>query len=291
MCKRVLFLAWFVSSSAFCQQAQLTHVWELADALMTPESVVFDSKTNLLYASSVNGGVTDKDGNGFISTITPDGTLVSQHWLDGLNAPKGIAVHDGKLYVADIDELVEIDIATASVLKSYPAAGAKFLNDVAIDSQGIVYVSGSVTSIIYRLIEGKLAVWISDDNLLNPNGIYAGPASLVVAAGDNSTTDPWNKRYLMAIEYQSETIKPVMDTTPLGGIDAVEPDHQSGYLLTDWSDGTIMHYSSDGNVKVLIKRERGTADLTYIHGTQMLYLPLMMENRLVAYKLEWVKDQ
>ena len=82
MFKNVLLPALLLlSSHAFSEQGQLTQVWELSDVLSNPESVIFDPQTNLLYVSSVNGGPAEKDGNGFLSTIALDGTVVNQSWL------------------------------------------------------------------------------------------------------------------------------------------------------------------------------------------------------------------
>ena len=288
MFKNVLLPALLLlSSHAFSEQGQLTQVWELSDVLSNPESVIFDPQTNLLYVSSVNGGPAEKDGNGFLSTIALDGTVVNQSWLSsGLNAPKGLAIVDGTLYVADIDELVEIDIGTASISNRYPAAGATFLNDVAADSRDRVYVTDSRSSFIYRLTGNQLDIWIKDESIRNPNGIFAEEHFLVVAAGDNNSDNPAGARYLRTIDYESKAINPLTNRTAIGGIDAVEPDHQGGYLLSDWAGGTVMHYSREGHTTELLKRERGTADFTYLPASQMLYLPLMMESKLIAYKLE-----
>lgn len=287
MFKNVLLLALsLLSPHTFSEQGRLTQVWELSNVLSNPESVIFDPQTNLLYASSVNGGTAEKDGNGFLSAIALDGKLVNQSWLSGLNAPKGLAVIDGTLYVADIDELVEIDIGTASISNRYPAAGATFLNDVAADSRGRVYVSDSRSSLIYRLTGNQLDIWIKDESIRNPNGIFAEEQFLVVAAGDNNSENPAGARYLMTIDYESKAINPLTNRTAIGGIDAVEPDHQGGYLLSDWAGGTVMHYSREGHITELLKRERGTADFTYLPASQMLYLPLMMESKLIAYKLD-----
>ena len=47
------------------------------------------------------------DGNGFISRLRPDGTVLTLKWIDGnkegvtLNAPKGMALHGDRLYVTE----------------------------------------------------------------------------------------------------------------------------------------------------------------------------------------------
>ena len=75
------------------------------------------------------------------------------NWVTGLNAPKGIAISNdnSKLYVSDITELVQIDIASGKIIKRFNAPGSSFLNDVVADSHGNIYVSDTDTNTIYKL--------------------------------------------------------------------------------------------------------------------------------------------
>ena len=42
--------------------------------------------------------------------------MLEREWATGLDAPKGMALANGQLYVADIDRLVEIDPATGKIV-------------------------------------------------------------------------------------------------------------------------------------------------------------------------------
>ena len=106
-------------------------LWE-TKGLAQPESVTHDPVTDVLYVSNINGAVMQKDGNGFITRLKPDGTIIERKWVTGLNAPTGLAVRNRTLYVADIDELVEINAASGRVEKRHKAKNAIFLNDLAI---------------------------------------------------------------------------------------------------------------------------------------------------------------
>ena len=83
--------------------------WE-TDGLSTPESICFDPGENMFFVSNIVGRPSAKDGNGFITKLDSTGKIVSLKWIDGLNAPKGLAICGNKLFVADIDALVKIDI-------------------------------------------------------------------------------------------------------------------------------------------------------------------------------------
>ena len=81
--------------------------------------VVQDPATGAIYVSNIAGAIMQKDGNGFISKLKPDGTFIAREWVKGLNAPTGLALHDRTLYVADVDELVEINIASGEIANRY----------------------------------------------------------------------------------------------------------------------------------------------------------------------------
>src|SRR6187551_3037443 len=100
--------------------AEPQKLWELT-GFKTPESVLPDDSGQALFVSNANGGVLTKDGNGYLSKISPDGKMITAEWVKGLNAPKGLGLVGGTLYVADIDELVAVDIAKGEITKSYPA--------------------------------------------------------------------------------------------------------------------------------------------------------------------------
>jgi hypothetical protein len=85
-------------------------VWTIA-GLAQPESVALGADGRTLYIANVGGEGDAHDGDGYISRATTGGKLVQKAWITGLDAPKGAAVSGDKLYVSDIDKLVEIDIA------------------------------------------------------------------------------------------------------------------------------------------------------------------------------------
>src|SRR5690606_13920351 len=115
--------------------------------LQVPESVLHDVTSDTYLVSNINGAPLDKDDNGFISKLSPEGQVITLQWIDGaaadveLNAPKGLGISNGTLYVADIDVIRTFDLATCKPGAQIKVAGASFLNDVAVAPDGTVYVS------------------------------------------------------------------------------------------------------------------------------------------------------
>jgi len=85
-----------------------TPLWSITD-LQEPESMLVDKDTGLAYISNMNGPPTDNNGQGYISLVSADGKIIKKDWVTGLGAPKGMALHDNYLYVADLQTLHKRD--------------------------------------------------------------------------------------------------------------------------------------------------------------------------------------
>jgi hypothetical protein len=140
----------FITTEATAAPA-LEKLW-MTEGLNVPESVLVyrSGKTNYLFVSQINGDPSAADGNGSIARLNFSGEIDEPNWVTGLNAPKGMGVHEGKLYVADINEIVIIDIKSAQIEKRILVPGAQFLNDITIDGKGAVFVSDTKTNKVHR---------------------------------------------------------------------------------------------------------------------------------------------
>lgn len=281
---RVAALAVASSLAACGGSDQPTKLWE-ATGLQNPESALPDTAAGVIYVSNVAGGPADKDGNGFISKLSLDGKVTAEKWVTGLDAPKGLALHNGKLFTADVDKLVEIDVATGTVTK-HEAAGAKILNDVAVDGEGQIYVTDWQGNAIWRLADGAFEKWLESPDLKNPNGIIVEGNKLIVAAWgpmqpDFSSKTPGN---LLAVSLVDKTIANLGSGAPVGNLDGLEPFDADSYIVTDWIAGKVFQISRTGEAKVLLSLGQGTADLNFSPDSHTAIIPLMVENKVVAYK-------
>jgi len=281
-----LVIATAVGASAV---AEPTLVWETG-GLKTPESARPDLGGEFAYVSNVNGKPNEKDGNGFISKVSlKDGKIITLEWATGLNAPKGMGQFGDRLYVSDIDQLVEIDTKTGEILKRYEAAGAKFLNDIAVDPSGRVYVTDMLTDKIWRLSEGEFEVFIDSADLRNPNGLYLQDGDLIVAAWGKMTGDGFNTEVpgnLLKVSIADKSIENLGDGTPVGNLDGLVRLQDGTYLASDWMAGGVFKIDASGKAEKIIELGQGSADIEYAAADKLLLVPMMNDDKLVAYKLE-----
>jgi len=276
-------LVW--ASPAMCKPVEL---WETT-GLATPESALPVPQAGFAYVSNINGDPAGKVANGFISKVSlKDGKIIALKWAEGLDAPKGMALANGRLYVSDIDRLVEIDIADGRIVARYDAPGAKFLNDVTADGDGNVYVSDSSTSAIWRLADGKLEKWMEGEALKFPNGLHAVGDKLIIAAWGSpgtsaATSAPAN---LVEVSIPDKTVRDLGDGTPVGNLDGIESLDEKSFLVTDWVAGALYRIDTAGHAEKLLDLDQGSADIGWVPAERLLLIPMMKDDKLVAYKIE-----
>jgi sugar lactone lactonase YvrE len=278
-----------VSLVICCTEAEAAPklLWE-TKGLAQPESVVVDPATGAIYVSNIVGAVMQKDGNGFIAKLNGDGKMVTRQWVKGLDSPTGLALHDRTLYVADVDQLVEINAASGEIVKRYPAKGATFLNDLAIDPDGTVYVSDTPSNTIWRLKDGSFEPWLADDKLNGPNGLLVQGDTLVVASLGKipGVGQKQELAGLSLISLKDQSVTKIGSGQPIGNLDGLELLQPGVYLVTDWAAGALYRVDAKGKAQQLIDLNQGSADLTYLPDKKIVLIPMMLDNTLVAYRLD-----
>lgn len=255
----------------------LTEMWKSEAVFATPESVYYDAARNQVYVSNINGQPTDKDGNGFISLLAEDGTIKELKWVEGLNAPKGMAVYKNNLYVTDIDRVAIIDIKKGKIIKYIDVPGAQFLNDMVADESGIVYITDMAKNQMLVLENENINLWLEDDPLSSPNGLAIENGNILVGCSN----------YLLSFDPKTKESEFLIKET--GGIDGLIPVGDGKYVISDWS-GKIQLISINQPPIILqntTEQNIQAADLGYISGQEMIIIPTFFDNRLIAKKLNF----
>ena len=263
-----------VLMSASAQKATVQKLWATDTILKVPESVLVDDKENCLWVSNIDGASNGKDGKGSISKLSKTGAPINLEWITGLNAPKGMAKYKQELYVADLTELVVIDVKKGVIKNKITIEGSVFLNDVTVNNNGAVFVSDSRTGKVHRYENNQVTLEV--ENLQGPNGLLSIEDQLLILdRGSLLSVTPGG-----AISKIMDGMDPSTD-----GIERVAPNQ---YLVSCWNG--IVYYVVAGAQKVILFDTRSekinSADIGYDAKKKIIYVPTFLKNNVVAYQLQ-----
>ncbi|MER8832730.1 ATP/GTP-binding protein [Mesorhizobium sp. M0909] len=265
---------------------QATELWR-AGGLEQPESALFDAAGQRVIVSNIVGNPGEADGNGYLSVLSMDGKLVTQHWTDGMDAPKGMAIAGGKLYVADITHVRVVDLQSGKLASTIDVPNAVFLNDMTADASGKVYVTDMLADTIYRIDGDRLELFIKDAALASPNGIFADGGRLIVASWgkgikpDFSTAEPGG---LLSVDLATKAVSPLAGAENFANLDGVVAIGGSIYA-TAYMTGTLYRYKAGGTPQVVATFKPGSADIG-TDGKSTIFVPLMNEGEVSALGLD-----
>lgn len=265
-------------------KAQSNIKWELVQGIKNPESVLYDSIDKVLYVSSIDGAGDKKDGKGHISKVSIAGELLQEKWVSGLNAPKGMRRRGNILWVSDIDEVLKISIVDRKIIGRVKVKGAKFLNDIAIDDNGEVYVSDTLTSKIHVISDNKASVLVEGKEYGSPNGLLVVKNNLIVASW-GYTTDWSTKKFgeIYSVSLDDREVKKITKK-PLGNLDGLELDKSGNFLVSDWVAGKVYKVTPKGAVSLIFSYNKGLADIGVNSGAGIIYAPMMQDGKVIAVK-------
>lgn len=260
-----------ISFSIFAQHS-LQKIWETDSILKTPESVFYDEGNQVLYVSNMAGK--PGEGKGSVGKVSLDGKIIATDWVAGLNVPAGMAMVKNILWVADVDEVVNIDVTNGQITKRIKIPGAKFLNDVAADNTGNIYVTDSQNRQLWKIDNGKPSKLL--DSLKGPNGVLVYKKDVYILDDGGLYRIGKGK----ALDKLADGME--------GFADGVEHVQDNEFIVACWQ-GVIYYVNGDGTTqKLLDTRDQkvNSADIGYDPRKRIVYVPTFYRNKIVAYELK-----
>ncbi len=258
------------------------------NGLLTPESVVQAADAKV-YVSEINGFGTDGDGQIRVIHQGIASVLVS-----GLNDPKGLAMFGPYLYIADKTQVLRVHLQQQPAkVEVYVAASAfpkqpQFLNDLAFDPQGNLYVSdsgdilgtgkgGAIYKIsparqLQRLIDGQM-----DARIMAPNGLLAD------ANGTQLLTVDFTSGVLYTLNTASGQLKEV--ASGFGGGDGIVKTADGTLYVSDWKGGRVYQVNPAGQVSLFKQGYQAAADIALGQDGHTLLVPDMKAGILDSVRL------
>ena len=267
------------ASDAMTETAETTSeptlelLWETPDVFITNESVHYEPSNGQLYVANIEGEPAGKDGVGSISILSKTGEIIEQEWVTGLNAPKGMTVMDGKLYVTDVDALVEIDLASGEILNTYEVEGAQFLNDADTDGQRVYFSDMRANKILY-LENGKIQTFA--ENQPNINGLRVGADKTLYGLDAEGLK-----------KYNPDGSFSIINSVVTGGDGLIVIDSDT-FIASRWK-GEI-YLIQEGKETLILDtsgEESNTADIGFIPEDNIVVVPTFFKNKVAAYQLTY----
>lgn len=257
--------------------------------LRNPVAVVYDDEQDLYFVSNVNGSPATKDGNGFISRITPDGKVETLRFIDGLDAPKGLAIRGAELWIADIDHVVVHDRVSGARKQSFDLQpfGAVFLEDIAVGPNDVVYVTDTDVTIkgerervrtgdgrIFRVDEnGDIEVAARGEELRSPSGIAWDGTRFLVAQAYGNEVLAWNPG-----------MRPTAVLRGPGAYDGIVILPGGAVIVSSHYDDAL-HVAKNGVLEPLFARRPSPGDLGFDTKRNRLLIPSSDGDWLEAWTL------
>jgi len=259
-----------------------------------PESVGCDARNKAIYVSEFGSKLAplERDGAGYISKWTLDGTLVEKNFLPGekgekLNKPKGIWVAGNRLWTTDIDAIWVFDLKSKEG-RRVAIPGIQFANDPAAQGKTL-YVTDNRGDALYKVepadflhAKGEPTITaMLKDAQVNPNGIWPGRHGLIVVG----FLAPGQPRAIYAIGKDG---KPEALSDPIGRLDGVYETRGGPLLVTDWNSGSLFSWTKKGGVQTLAEGFKGPADFCVIAARKGLtaYVPDLVQSHVRIIQLQ-----
>ena len=257
----------------------------------TPESVEYYPAEDVYLVTNINGSPFAADGNGFISKLKPDGSVINLKWINGtkkgvtLNAPKGAAIAGKNLFVTDINQVLVFELPSGKQIKSITIKGSKFLNGITPGTGDYVYVtdsgynegfSPSGTDAIYKVwVNGKYEAIVKGKEMGHPNGIWDDGGRLVVVT--------FGSGKMISVDRSGK--QSAMPTPPNGGLDGLVKLKDGRLLISSWDSSAIYVLKKDNTFSVLANSLDAPADLGFDTKRNRVLVPLFKQNKVVLLPL------
>jgi hypothetical protein len=254
-----------------------------------PESVLHDATADVYLVSNINGQPLDKDDNGFISRVAPDGTIIDLKWIDGasdeliLNAPKGMGLRGDTLLVTDIDVIRKFDRQTGAPINGFGIERATFLNDIAVASDGTVYVTDSGINLTDSGAEdnGSAAIYeFGDDGSWSTfeAGDVTGINGIAVRDGVVYGVTSFGHGMIFSVQAGTRTELPPLPGVNLDGVEVLD---DGGLLISDWTTESVYLLRANGAASIVARNVASPADIGIDRTRDRVLIPGLMTDQVL----------
>lgn len=258
-----LFCLLFAMNSAFSQ------------TFAAPESVVYDNINQAYIISFAGSGALG---------MQADSSAPVTLFAAGLTSPKGMVIYDTVLYVTDVTNVKAYGLEGRQKIAQYDVPGAQFLNDIAADDFGILYVSDMNAGKIIRIdpIDKSVETLLTTPYQA-PNGLYWDMFEQLLYVVYFSTT----KSPIQSIDVDTKEVKDVYPAE-FSRLDGITIDFDGNIYVSSWATDSVYCFLGGFDMApIAIDRQfTSPADIYYDEFNNMLVIPCMNINKIYYFEVD-----
>jgi len=250
------------------------HSTDLFSQYSSPESVTYDSIGKRYLVSNTQGQkISQRSQTGVVTDFVTVGGSIH-----------GVTVYGNNVYVCNGTRIKGYDLSTAAEIFNVTLTGSTFLNDLAADENGILYVTDFSTRRIYKVNTANSEWWIYVANTTNtPNGVYV---------------DEFRNRLLVCCWGSSAPVKQVnladssisnIISTPYSNCDGISLDKFDNVYISTWGIQSVVRYDINFSLPAVVVANglSNPADIYVNKNTDTLAIPNAGNNTVVFQLLEY----
>lgn len=252
--------------------------------LSGPEAVRYDADQDVYFVANFGPAADEqRDGNGFISRVGPDGAIEALRFITGtearpLHMPRGMALLADTLWVADVDGIHAFHRRTGEAVAfvDFRPLEPGFLNDIDTDGSGTLHVTDTGRGRVYRVDGRTPGIAVEDDRTGPPNGITwdAGRSAFLLA--------PWQGGRVIRAWAPDAGFSDVVDL-PGGNFDGIEV--VGGRIVVASQNDSTLWLVESGVPRPAARLDGRPADIGLDAGRGRVAIPYISRNLVEIWAL------
>lgn len=258
--------AQLATSMPAAKQADIA--WVVEGKFCEPETVLPLPDDTLLVS---NVCVTKPAGNGFLTLLSAEGDVIDWRIVDNLDAPLGMALVDGLLYVVDKNQ-VRILAWPGYESRSTIALETAVANDIAVSQDRTIYVTDTVRGeVVVITADQEQSVLTGEAQFKGANGIHINDADLYVGG-----------EHLWHVALADNTVTRIGPDW-LMDIDGIEMEADGNLQVTPVA-GPLVRLRTE--IEVLGGDGISSANHGYATNLKMALIPTGYDNTVIAIRVD-----
>ncbi|MEO0996619.1 MAG: hypothetical protein AAFX58_03780 [Pseudomonadota bacterium] len=269
-----LFLMAGAAAAVLPEARQADVAWVAEGEFCEPETVLPLPDGTLLVSNVCDFR---KTGNGFLTLLGADGTVIRWRIVDRLDAPLGMALAGDRLHVVDGNR-VKVFRWPGYALLATVELGTSVANDIAVAADGTWYVTDTGSGqVVVRAPDGDPHPLDARHEFSGANGIQIDGEILYVGG-----------ERLWRVDLATRSVATVGPSW-LADIDGIEFE-PNGTLQITPVGGPLVRYRNDNDIEVLGGDGISSANHGYAADLKLALIPTGFDNTVIAIRIPSGRD-